>query len=63
MPTPEKPDLGAVTDSIGSVLYICDGPGDTTPRKVDPERIHWPEGVPKPWEESGRRRQIPPAEE
>jgi hypothetical protein len=52
---PEEPVAPlATTDSIGSPIFIREGPADPTPperRKIDPSTIWWPEGEPKPWEQ------------
>ena len=51
---PDQADLPSYTDNIGSAIFICDAvPLDIPPehRKVDPNTINWPEGIPKPWEE------------
>jgi hypothetical protein len=64
--TPKKTDkanLPSYTDAIGSPLFICDAvPLEIPPelRKVDPNTVGWPEGIPKPWEEN-RPPEPPPA--
>jgi hypothetical protein len=51
------------TDSIGSPIFIFDGPGERPKgKKVDPSTIWWPEGVPKPWEKPKAGPEKPPTE-